>query len=55
MLLKLPQVVGQLGKFKDSQEYHPLVKVCTAFSRLSKAVCGMFVAYMYGAHKQVPR
>jgi len=33
MLLKLPQVVGQLGKFKDSQEYHPLVKVCMGFSR----------------------
>jgi len=33
MLLKLPQEVGQLGKFKDSKEYHPLVKVCMAFSR----------------------
>ena len=44
MLLKLPQVAGQLGKFRDSQEYHPLVKVCTAFldTAVSKAVCGMF-------------
>jgi len=33
MLQKLPQGVGQLGKFKDNQEYHPLVKVCMAFSR----------------------
>jgi len=33
MLLKLPQAVGQLGRFRDSQEYRPLDKVCTAFSR----------------------